>query len=479
VRRPRRAARILSWIAVVTSLSVLATALAGYILVNHYEGNIGRIAGVLPGGKDTPKAAPNHAQNFLLVGSDTRGDLKPGQGVQGTGKDFVTGQRSDTTILAHVYGGNSDKVQLVSFPRDSVVTIPEYTDAKGKVHPEQRNRINYAFNEGGPQLLVRTVQKLTGVRIDHYLQVDFEGFQKMVDNLGGVDVCLSKPAKDHYSGINLSAGRHHINGSVALAFVRQRHGLTNGDIDRIKRQQQFIGAMIRKVLSAGTLANPFKLNRFLNTATSSLKADEGLNFSTLRTLALRMHNIGAGNVIFATIPLSNPNAYERGLGSVVLIDQEKMAALFEQIRRDTPPGTPAPKASASPGAEPLVVPPGSIRVHLYNASGVNGLARKAADDLSNVGFQTVGTPATRGKGVSDTVIRYGPTRADSARTVAAAIPGSRLEADPNLGRVIEVVVGTSYSGAKAVTVHPANPSAGATASPSPKVVTALDDPCAA
>jgi LCP family protein required for cell wall assembly len=232
--------------------------------------------------------------------------------VQGVGATFVTGQRSDTVILAHLYGGKSNKVQLVSFPRDSVVDIPAYTDAKGRRHEAQHNRINYAFNEGGPKLLVQTVEQLTNVRIDHYLQVDFDGFQSMVDKLGGVDVCLSRPAKDHFSGIDLSAGKHHIDGAVALSFVRQRHGLQNGDIDRIKRQQQFIGAMVRKVLSAGTLANPLKLNGFLNVATSSLKADEGLDFKQLRTLALRMRNLGAGNVIFATIPLSDTNAYVRG-----------------------------------------------------------------------------------------------------------------------------------------------------------------------
>jgi LCP family protein required for cell wall assembly len=476
VRKPRRAARVLSWIAVVTSLSILAVAGLGWVLINHYEGNITYLPGVL-GGKGAPKAAPNHAQNFLIVGSDTRGDLKAGEGVQGTGKEFVTGQRSDTVILAHLYGGKSNKVQLVSFPRDSVVEIPEFTDAKGKVHPAQRNRINYSFNEGGPQLLVQTVQNLTGVRIDHYLQVDFEGFQSMVDKLGGVDVCLSRPAKDHFSGINLTAGKHHINGNVALAFVRQRHGLPNGDIDRIKRQQQFLGAMIRKVLSAGTLANPFKLNGFLNVATSSLQADKGLNFSTLRTLALRMRNVGAGNVIFTTIPLSDSNAYVRGLGSVVLVDEQKADELFDGIRRDVAPGTPTAKPSTAAGA-PLIVKPGNIRVRVYNGSNVNGLARKADNDLTQIGFQTVGIPDTRNTGATKTVIRYGPTKADSARTVAAALPGATLEAAPELGNVIEVVVGSSYNGATPVKVT-GTPAAAPTATPTPKIVTALDDPCAA
>ena len=480
VRRPRRLARILSWLAVITSVSVLAVATTGYVLVNHYNGNIQRLHVFDTGRADAPPAAPRNAENFLIVGSDSRGNLKPGQGVQGVGSTYVKGQRSDTVILAHLYGGNGDKVQLVSFPRDSVVEIPTYTDALGKIHQPQSNRINYAFSEGGPNLLVRTVQDLTHVRIDHYLQVDFNGFQSMVDKLGGVDVCLAQPAKDHFSGINLSAGKHHVNGAVALSFVRQRHGLTNGDIDRIKRQQQFIGAMVRKVLSAGTLANPFKLNGFLDVATSSLKADEKLDFGTMQKLALRLRNLGAGNVIFATIPITNLNASDPRLGSVVLVDKEKAATLFDAIRRDEAPGgaKPKPKTSSAP-TQPLIVAPGAIRVTVFNASGINGLGRKAYGELAAVGFQAVGVPETRGTGVAGTTVLYGPTKADSARTVAAAIPGATTQLDPSLGRVLQVVVGTSYTAAHNVTITAGSLSASPQASPSPKVVTALDNPCAA
>jgi hypothetical protein len=236
--------------------------------------------------------------------------------------------------------------------------------------------------------------------------------------------------------------------------------------------------MVRKVLSAGTLANPFKLNGFLDVATSSLTADDGLTPSTLQKLAFRMRNIGAGNVIFATVPLSNPNASDPRLGSVVLIDHEKADALFEQIRQDIPPGTPAAKPSASPGGAPLIVRPGAIRVRVYNGSGINGLGRKAFGELSALGFQTVGSAQTRGSGATTTVVRYGPDKADSARTLAAAIPGAQLEAAPELGRVLEVVLGSSYSGVQPVTVTSTAPRT-PTASPTPQVITALDDPCAA
>ena len=475
-RPPRRAARILSWIAVITSIAVLAVAGTGYILINHYDGNITRLSDVFGNRKGAPPAAKNNAQTYLIVGSDSRGDLKAGEGTQGRGADFVVGQRSDTVILAHLYGGNSNKVQLVSFPRDSVVDIPAYTVPKtGKVIAAKRAKLNEAFFAGGPGLLVKTIESITDVRIDHYLQVDFNGFQSMVDKLGGVDVCLSRPAKDHDSGIDLAAGKHHIGGAVALSFVRQRKGLPAGDIDRIKRQQQFIGAMIRKVLSAGVLANPLKLNGFLDVATSSLKADEGLQFKQLRDLALRMRNVGAGNVIFATIPLSDANAYDRRLGSVVLIDRVKSDELFAQIRADIPPGTPAAKPSGAPTG-PLTVRPGAVRVQVFNGSGVNGLGRKAAGQLADVGFSVVGTPETRGTGASSTTVLYGPDKADSARTLAAAIPGATAKLDPSLGKVLQVVLGSDYQGAQKVTVT-GTPKP--TASESPKVITALDDPCAA
>jgi LCP family protein required for cell wall assembly len=475
VRKPRRWARVLSWIAVVTSISVLAAAGAGYALVRRYDGNISRID-VFGNRTKTPTAA-NKAQNFLIVGSDSRGNLKAGEGTQGRGASFVTGQRSDTVILAHLYGGRSNKVQLVSFPRDSVVEVPAYTDPKGVAHEPQKAKLNAAFFEGGPPLLVQTIEALTGLTIDHYLQVDFNGFQTMVDKLGGVDVCLSRPAREKDSGINLSAGRHHINGAVALSFVRQRKKLPNGDIDRIKRQQQFIGAMVRKVLSAGTLANPFKLNGFLKAATSSLTADNGLTPNQLRNLAFRFRNVGAGNIIFATVPITTSNGYDRRLGSVVLIDQPKATALFAQMEQDIPPGTPAAKPSGT-AAQALTVPPAAIRVSVFNGSGINGLGRKADAELSDQGFQTVGQPQTRGTGAAPTTVLYGPDRADSARTVAAAIPGSVTQLDPELGRVLQVVVGTSYTGVQPVKITrttPATPGA----SPTPKVLTALDDPCAA
>ncbi|MBW3640949.1 MAG: LCP family protein [Actinobacteria bacterium] len=467
-RRRRRRRRILSWIAVITSVAVLATVGAGYALINHYDRNLNRIE--VFGAGERPEPAPRDAKNILIVGSDSRGD-DPDAEFQGTGKDFVAGQRSDVIILAHLYGGN-DKAQLVSFPRDLFVSIPEHVAPdSGKRVPAREDRINAAFSLGGPPLLIETIEKLTDLRIDNYLQIDFAGFQSMVNTLGGVEVCLSKPAKDAESGIDLPAGRSVVQGEQALAFVRQRNGLPRGDLDRIARQQQFIGAIVRKTLSAGTLLNPLKLNGVISAATDSVQIDRDLSFGELRDLALRFRSFDAGGVIFVTVPVGKDTRIQGK--AVIPLDDRKAAELFDQLDRDIPPGVPL----APPGAEPgqrLVVAPGSVRVKVSNGAGVQGLGRRAYDDLAAVGFQLVGEPGNRAGSADQTVVFHGPDKADSARTLVAALPGATAKLDPSLTRTLEVVVGSRYAGAEPVTVSGAPPPA----APAPEVKTAAQDPCA-
>ena len=470
-----RLARALALLAVLTSAAVLATSIGGYFLLQQYDGNINRLPG-LALGKDRPADLPRDAQNILIVGSDSRGDLQTGQGAQGRGDTFVSGQRSDTVILAHLYG-DSDTAQLVSFPRDSWVTIPSFTDPKtGQTVPAHESKINAAFFEGGPALLVKTVERLTGIVVDRYVQVDFDGFQTIVNRLDGVEVCLTAPAKEKDSGIDLQAGRQTIRGDQALAFVRQRKGLPNGDVDRIGRQQQFIGAIVRKVLSAGTLANPLRLNGVITAATQSLVVDDGTSFGDLQDLALRFKSFDSGGVIFSTAPITDLNG-RRQRQSVVLLDEAALAVQFDQIRRDRAPDVPAPAPTTQP-SQALTVRPGAVRVRVLNGAGVAGLGRKAFSDLEGVGFQLVGAPGNRGADVSRTTIHHGPGKADSARTLAAAVPGATVELDQALGATLELVVGADYAGAKQVSVAgqpaPRAPSPGA----SPKIKTAAEDPCA-
>ena len=468
-----RVARALSWLAIATSASVLVASVAGYALVHRYDGRIERVPVFPAGDRDRPPVATTDARNVLLVGSDTRNDAAAGEGTQGTGDTFVTGQRSDTTILAHLYG-DSDQAELVSFPRDSWVTIPAHTSVRtGEFVEAGKAKLNVAIEDGGPALLISTLEELSGLRIDHYAQIDFDGFQSMVDALDGVEVCLSEPAEEEKSGIDLPAGRQTVKGAQALAFVRQRYGLPRGDLDRIARQQQFIGAIVRKTLSAQTLLNPFKLNGVLDVATDALKVDDGTSIGDLRDLALRFRNFDADGVAFTTVPVADINA-EVGKQKVVLLDDDGLDALFSRIRDDVPPGGPA-QEPAGPPAPPLIVAPDRIRVQVYNGAGVAGLGRRAYDDLAAGGFAVVGAPDDRGTTARQTTVYYGPDRADSARTVAAAIPGSRTELDPDLARTLDVVVGSSYTGTRPVEITGSSP-------PAPQVTaparTAADDPCA-
>lgn len=337
----RRFGRAASYVAIAISSLLVLTAGAAFVVLDQYDRNVVRLPGVVNAAQAPKQDEP---LNLLLVGSDSREGLTGREAFQGKGRDFITGQRSDVVILAHVFRGGR-QAQLVSIPRDTYVEIPAHRDPKtGRTRPAQRDRLNSAFQQGGPALLVDTVENLTGVAIQHYMQVDFRGFKTLVDRLGGVQVCLRKPQKDIRSGIDLPAGRQTVRGDQALAFVRQRQGLPRGDVDRIQRQQLLLGALVRKVLSPKTLLNPVRLNTVLQVATSSLKVDETLTQSRLRELVLSLRQLEPGAVVFTTAPIADLNARRSG-ASVVLLDETKSAQLFDRLRRDVPP---PPRAAAAP-----------------------------------------------------------------------------------------------------------------------------------
>ena len=477
-----RVGRALSVVAAVVSVAVLATSGVGYALYTKYDGQITRSPDPpRPAGVDAPPDAPRGARNVLLIGSDTRDST--GEEFQGKGKGAITGQRADTIILAHLYG-DDDAAQLVSFPRDSYVQIPAYPDPQtGETVPEHLDKINSAMSEGGVPLLVATLENLTGIRIDNQITINFLGFKSMVDAVGGVDVCLLQAAKDKETGIDLAAGKHTLRGDQALQFVRQRKGSLDGlDTNRIKRQQAFIGSLVKKVLSAGTLTSPGKLTSFLDAATSSVTVDQELTGTDLFGLARQFKGVASGGVAFTTIPYTDLGAKRPtsiGISSVVLLDDAKARELFTQLREDRAPAqlAEATPATSAPPAEPLIVQPGSITVDVLNAAGTKGLGARVADDLVSRGFLVPATPSNRGTGATGTVVRHGPDKADSARTLAAAVPGATTELDPQLSSTLELIVGSSYNGtvAGAVTVGPpsASPEPGETA----PLTTAAGDGC--
>ena len=360
------------------------------------------------------------------------------------------------------------------------MTIPAFTDPSGKSHPESRNRINSALDAGGPALLVQTVERLSGVRVDHYIQIDLAGFKRMTDAIGGVDVCIRKaPSSDNlsddFSGFHGHPGINHLDGTQALAFVRQRHGLPSGDLARIQRQQQFLGAVFRKASSSDTLFHPDRLLALANSATSSLTTDDGTSIRDLVSLTERLRGNDAAKIHFATIPVRELSATDsgafkdangfwelRGVGSVLMYDHSALDAFFAPLR---PPSEqpPSPSVPSSPGptagdGRPLTVAPAAVTVTVQNGSGTPGIARSVTQGLAAQGFH-VGAYANADRhDYADSVVSYPPGSVEAARTVAAAVPGAQLREDPAAAGIV-LVVGSSFTSL----VHVAAPGAPAAA----------------
>jgi LCP family protein required for cell wall assembly len=197
-------------------------------------------------------------------------------------------------------------------------------------------KLNAAFSFGGPPLLIATIERLTGVRVDHFAILDFDGFRSMTDALGGVTVRVARTVRDPARKVVWPAGTHHLDGARALDFVRQRHNLPGGDLGRIKRQQAFLKALAGQVVDTGTLANPLKLNAFLEAATKAVSVDESLTISRLRSLALQFRSVRAGDVVFVTAPVAG--AGTAGRQSVVYLDRVKGRPLYQALRTDAVEG---------------------------------------------------------------------------------------------------------------------------------------------
>ncbi|TXS13546.1 LytR family transcriptional regulator [Streptomyces sp. adm13(2018)] len=327
---PRRRRHWLRWTALGVSLVVLAAAGVGWWFYRKLDGNITTDTTAADElrryEKERPPAVASAARNILLIGSDTRS----GEGNRKYGKDRGT-QRSDTTILLHLSAGKKTAT-AVSVPRDLMVTIPGCRKADGTRTREQFAQFNWAFEFGGTACTIRTVEKLTGIRVDHHMVIDFRGFKKMVDAVDGVEVCLKEPVDDPAAKLKLPAGRQTLHGEQALGFVRARKSLGNGsDTERMDRQQQFLGALVSKVQSNGVLLNPTRLYPVLDAATKSITTDQGLDsLRDLYDLARSMRAIPTDQVQFLTVP-RRPYTYNANRDELV---QPAASQLFRQLRED-------------------------------------------------------------------------------------------------------------------------------------------------
>lgn len=383
------------------------------------------------------------ALNILLMGSDSR----EGQTSKKYGDpDLYTGERSDTTILLHLSADRSFAT-AVSIPRDTWVMLPE-CERDGSTVGAFEAKFNTAFEIGGPGCTVKLVEQMSGLTIDNFAVVDFEGFKNVVDALGGVEVCLTSPASDPASDLELPAGTSVVNGEQALSFVRARKTLSDGsDLSRIKRQQAFLSSMIREASSTGLLLNPVKLYSTLDAATSGLTTDPGLaEIDVLRDLALSMRGMAPGDITFLTMPW-----VERGDGENVLVDEASAVPLWQSIADDVPWIKPKKSdGTASSSNKPdLAVQPEEITVRVLNGSGVAGRAAEVAAALEAQGFTVAEVGDADRPDYATTEIRHDAASAEAARTVLAALPGASTVAD-DASVTITIVLGTAYAGVESV-----------------------------
>ncbi|MGA0003498.1 MAG: LCP family protein [Candidatus Nanopelagicales bacterium] len=266
--------------------------------------------------------------NWLLVGSDSREGLTKAERKElRTGKDEGA-QRTDTLMIIHI--DDNGQPTLVSLPRDSYVTIPAHIGLDGLSIEDRRNKINTAYGQGGAPLLVETVERNTGLKIDHYMEIGFKGIRDITDAVGGVNMCVPADVTDENSGLNLLAGCQELDGKNALAYVRMRYADPKGDLGRIERQQQFLSSVMKKVATPAVLLNPISMWRLVDAGTASVNVGEGDSVVDIGNLAKAMRGLSNGNGTLTTVPVSQTDA-NTAAGSSVIWDDVAARELFVSL----------------------------------------------------------------------------------------------------------------------------------------------------
>ncbi|HYD09359.1 MAG TPA: LCP family protein [Acidimicrobiales bacterium] len=376
---------------------------------------------------------PGEPQNFLLVGSDTRDFVASDEDADSFGGAGSTGPpKSDTIILVRV-DPQTKRAAMVSFPRDLVVTV---------MPSGRRDRINTAFAEG-PDALIETIKTNFNVPVHHYAQVDFQGFQDLVNAIGGIELYVPSPIRDRFTGLNITdTGCVLFHGDQALSYVRSRHFQyqengrwrddPRGDLGRIERQQDFIRRAIRKALSRG-LTNPSKLNRLVGVGIDNVAVDEGLSARDIVNLGKQFRSLSPETLAQYQIPVVNSRL---GAASVVVV-QDKDRARVEEIMdvfRGVPP------------VGPVDVDPSAVSVRVLNGSGVAGQAGETAAALNVLGFQ-VPSPGNADR-TERTTILYGPEQGGKAALLELYLAsGASLVEDSSLQGVdVVLITGTDFTG---------------------------------
>jgi LCP family protein required for cell wall assembly len=475
---PRRRKRhVLRWVAVAAVIVVAAGTLTAYLKYRAVYDSITRVTVPSTALGHRPPQYSTSSMNILVYGLDSRAGLtKHQQYILRTGDDQT--DNTDTIMIVHISPGRH-QVTVMSIPRDTMVPVyacpkgPGYTGQQAS--PGAEVQINSLLQIGGPTCLWKTVEQSTGIRIDHFIGIGMLGFVKVVDDLGGVNVCVPFKVDDQLSGLNVNAGEQHIDGIQALAFWRTREDLGDGsDLQRIERDQFMSAQVVKGVLSSGLLSNPIKLVTVVTDAAASMTTDSGMTTSDLVQIAESFHALSSNNVQFITVP-NEPWSQN---AARVQFAQPQANKVFADIAHDvTVPkavATPAASASASAasssgGAQVLTTSPSKVRVEVLNGSGVATIATQAAAGLSKRGFDVTGTGDAPSYAYTKSVIEYSSS-ADMAQvnTLKQEISNVTDLKDATLTPgTVDLILGSDFTGLKTQPPASASSSASASASPSP------------
>ena len=452
-RQPRGGKRhVLRWVAVAAVVIVAAGTLGAYLKYRAVYDSITRVTVPSTALGHRPPVYSTNSLNLLVYGTDSRKGLTPHeQYVLRTGRD--TGElNTDTIMLVHISPGRH-RVTVMSLPRDTMV--PKYECDSGPGYVGQQAdmnssvQINSLLQAGGPTCLWKTVEQVTGIRIDHFIGIGMLGFVKVVNDLGGVSVCVPFNVNDQVSGLNLKSGQHHINGVQALAFWRTRENLgTGSDLQRIQRDQFMSAQVVKGVLHSGLLSNPLRLLNVVTDAAASMTTDSGMSVSDLVQIGESFRSLSGQNVQFITVPnepwTPNPNR--------VQFMQPQAGQVFAAIARDmTVPKvstTPGPSSTASGGAQVLTTSPANVKVEVLNGSGVSRIASEAAAGLTSRGFDVTGTGDAPNFAYTNSVIEYSSTADRAAvNTLKKELTNvTSLQVTSLTPGTVDLILGSEFTG---------------------------------
>lgn len=441
--------RMLRVIAVSAALAIVVGTGVAWGKIRSFESGINHISSIALG-----EGGEDGAIDILLVGLDSRTDAHGNPLSQEelatlrAGDDEST--NTDTIILIRV-PNNGKSATAISIPRDSYVEAPGIGKMKingvyGSEHLEKMTELvegkgmdpaeaEPQATEAGREALIKTVANLTGVTVDHYAEVGLLGFALITDALGGVNVCLKEPVYEPLSGADFPAGWQKLNGPQALSFVRQRHDLPRGDLDRVTRQQAVMASLAHEVISGKTLSSPSTLNRLQDAVQRSVVLSDGWD---VMEFAEQLQKLAAGNVAFATIPVLQENGWsDDGMQSVVRVDPSEVKSWVESLLHEQDQGK----------TEEIAYSPDKTTVEVVNATEVNGLAASVSQVLTNKGFNPGPTGNHEGDPVANSQVRAPKSDDLGAQAVSEDLGGLAIVEDPSVAPgSVRVVLADDYTG---------------------------------